>query len=104
MTYLRITGLSIDVVRWPLKMKRRHGVGDIEESMPGVIVRIATDAGIVGFGEASPWSVFTGTADANATGLNAYIRPLLTGADPLKVGAIMRAIEKALVGHSEGKA
>ena len=31
MSELRITGVAVDVVRWPLKMKRRHGVGDIEE-------------------------------------------------------------------------
>jgi muconate cycloisomerase len=104
MTDLRITGLAVDLVRWPLKMKRRHGVGDIEESMPGVIVKISTDAGIVGWGEASPWSVFTGTAEANASGIHAYLRPLLIGADPRRVGSLMRAIEKTLVGHTEGKA
>src|SRR5215218_7053817 len=104
MADLRITGLAVDVVRWPLKMKRRHGVGDIDESMPGAIVKISTDAGIVGWGEASPWSVFTGTAEANATGIHHYLRPLLIGADPMKVATIMRALEKALVGHTEGKA
>jgi muconate cycloisomerase len=104
MTDLRITGLALDVVRWPLKMKRRHGVGDIDESMPGVIVKITTDAGIVGWGEAAPWSVFTGTAEANATGIHHYLRPLLIGSDPLRIGALMRAIDKALVGHTEGKA
>ena len=31
MSELRITDVAVDVVRWPLKMKRRHGVGDIEE-------------------------------------------------------------------------
>ena len=104
MSDLHITGLAVDVVRWPLKMKRRHGIGDIDEWMPGAIVKITTDAGIVGWGEASPWSVFTGTAEANAAGIHHYLRPLLIGADPMKVGAIMRAIEKALVGHTEGKA
>jgi muconate cycloisomerase len=101
---LRITGVSVDVVRWPLKMKRRHGVGDIEASMPGAIVKIGTDGGIVGWGEASPWSVFTGTAEANAMGIHHYLRPLLVGADPLKISTLMRQIEKTLVGHSEGKA
>ncbi|MBI1775390.1 MAG: cycloisomerase [Proteobacteria bacterium] len=101
---IRIAGIAIDVVRWPLKMKRRHGVGDIEQSMPGVIVKITTDAGIVGWGEACPWSVFTGTAEANALGIHAYLRPLLIGADPLKVTTLMRKAEKALVGHTEGKA
>ena len=104
MSDLRITGLALDVVRWPLKMKRRHGVGDIDESMPGVIVKITTDAGIVGWGEAAPWAVFTGTAEANATGIHHYLRPLLIGSDPLRIGALMRAIDKALVGHTEGKA
>jgi len=101
---LRITGLSVDVVQWPLKMKRRHGVGDIERSMPGVIVKIETDAGIAGFGEAAPWSVFTGTAEANAGAIHTYMRPLLLGADPRRVVALMRSIEKNLVGHTEGKA
>jgi muconate cycloisomerase len=101
---LRITGVAVDVVRWPLKMKRRHGVGDIEESMPGAIVKISTNADIVGWGEASPWSVFTGTAEANATGIHRYLRPLLVGADPLKISTLMRQIEKTLVGHTEGKA
>jgi muconate cycloisomerase len=104
MSELRIRAVAVDVVRWPLKMKRRHGVGDIEESMPGVIVKITTDAGITGFGEAAPWSVFTGTAEANASGIHHYLRPLLIGADPLKIGALMRQIEKTLVGHTEGKA
>src|SRR6185369_7819200 len=102
MSELRITGVGVDVVRWPLKMKRRHGVGDIEESMPGAIVKISTDAGITGFGEAAPWSVFTGTAEANASGIHHYLRPLLIGADPLKIGSLMRQIEKILVGHTEG--
>jgi len=104
MSELRITGISVDVVRWPLKMKRRHGVGDIEESMPGAIVKISTSAGIVGWGEASPWSVFTGTAEANACGIHHYLRPLLIGADPLKISTLMRQVEKTLVGHTEGKA
>src|ERR1700674_2388453 len=104
MSELRITGLAVDVVRWPLKMKRRHGVGDIEESMPGAIVKITTNAGIVGWGEASPWSVFTGTAEANASGIHHYLRPIIIGADPLKISSLMRQIDKALVGHTEGKA
>ena len=72
--------------------------------MPGVIVKISTNAGIVGWGEASPWSVFTGTAEANASAIHLYMRPLVVGADPLKVSTLMRQIEKTIVGHPEGKA
>ena len=49
MSELRITGVAIDVIRWPLKMKRRHGVGDIEASMPGAVVKTTTNANIVGW-------------------------------------------------------
>ena len=72
--------------------------------MPGAIVKISTNAGIVGWGEASPWSVFTGTAEANASAIHLYMRPLVVGADPLKVSTLMRQIEKTIVGHPEGKA
>src|SRR5699024_2540356 len=80
MSDLRITGMDVHLVRWPLRMKRRHGVGDIDQSMPGVIVRLTTDGGLVGWGEAAPWSVFTGTAEGNAQALHAYLRPLVLGA------------------------
>lgn len=101
---LRIATLAVFLVHWPLKMKRRHGVGDIERTMPGVIVRIATDAGIVGWGEAAPWAVFTGTAEANAQAIHVYFRPLLIGADPGRVTTIMEALDHAAVGHGEAKA
>ena len=104
MTDLRITAVATHLVRWPLKMKRRHGVGDIEQSMPGVIVRIATDGGLVGWGEAAPWSVFTGTAEAAAAAIHTYLRPLLIGADPGAITPFLVAADHAVVGHPEAKA
>jgi len=104
MSDIKITGLEVDLVRWPLKMKRRHGVGDIEQAMPGAIVKLTTDAGIVGWGEAAPWAGFTGTAEANALGIHTYLRPLLVGADPFQVTRLMERADKMLVGHTEGKA
>ena len=101
---LSIAGVAVDVVRWPLKMRRRHGVGDIAQSLPGAIVKITTTAGITGWGEAAPWSVFTGTAEANASAIHHYLRPVLVGADPLKISSLMRRVEQTLVGHTEAKA
>lgn len=101
---LKIAGLDVHLVSWPLKMKRRHGVGDIERAMPGVIVKLTTDGGLVGWGEAAPWAVFTGTAEANALAIHTYLRPLLIGADPFDLTRIMAQADKAVVGHPEGKA
>jgi len=101
---LRITGIVVDLVRWPLKMKRQHGVGGVQHEMPGAIVKITTDAGITGWGEVAPWSVFTGTAEQNVSGIATYMKPLLIGADPRKVTTLMGEIDHVLTGHSEGKA
>jgi len=101
---LTITALEIFLVRWPLKMKRRHGVGDIERTMPGVIVKMTTDAGLIGWGEASPWAVFTGIAESCVAAIDVYFRPLLIGADPTDITALMNAIERAVVAHTEAKA
>ena len=101
---LTITALEIFLVRWPLKMKRRHGVGDIERTMPGVIIKIATDAGLVGWGEAAPWAVFTGTAESCAAAIDVYFRPKLIGADPTAITALMDVLEHEVVAHTEAKA
>lgn len=101
---LRITDITVHLVNWPLRMKRRHGVGDIDVSMPGVILRIDTDGGITGWGEAAPWAVFTGTAEGNAAAVGRYLRPVLIGADPMRVASLLRAMDKAVTGHTEAKA
>lgn len=96
--------MDVFLVRWPLKMKRRHGVGDIAEAMPGVLLRRETGDGIVGWGEAAPWSVFTGTAEGNAQALHVYVRPVVLGADTAEITLVMQRAEKAVVGHPEAKA
>jgi len=99
-----IVSMALHLVDWPLRMKRRHGVGDVERSMPGVIVELRTRDGLTGWGEAAPWSVFSGTAEGCAQALHVYLRPLFEGAEPRDLPRLMRAADRALVGHPEAKA
>lgn len=101
---LAIARIEVTLTRWPLRMKRRHGVGDIERSMPGVVLKLTTQGGLVGWGEAAPWSVFSGTAEANAAALDVYLRPLTIGRSAHEVQTILDAAEHAVVGHAEAKA
>ena len=101
---LIIARMEVTLTRWPLRMKRRHGVGDIERSMPGVILKLTTEDGLVGWGEAAPWSVFSGTAEANAAALDVYLRPLVIGRSAHDVQIILDAADHAVVGHAEAKA
>lgn len=99
-----IDALSVRLVRWPLRMKRRHGVGDVETALPGVIVELRTRDGLVGWGEAAPWSVFSGTAEAAAAALHVYLRPLVIGRRADEIAVIMGEADRTIVGHPEAKA
>lgn len=99
-----IESMAVHLVSWPLRMKRRHGVGDVEHAMPGVVLRLQTRAGRVGWGEAAPWSVFSGTAEGCAQALQVYLRPLVMGQTPQQLPRLLRDADRALVGHAEAKA
>lgn len=99
-----IQAMTVYLVSWPLRMKRRHGVGDVEHHMPGVILELTTREGLIGWGEAAPWSVFSGTAEACAQALHVYLRPLVLGTRPESIAGLMRSADRVLVGHAEAKA
>ncbi|MGH7155304.1 MAG: enolase C-terminal domain-like protein, partial [Acetobacteraceae bacterium] len=69
-----------------------------------ILLKLTTDAGITGWGEASPWAVFTGTAEANAAALSTWFRPILLNADPFRVSTLMHQAEQAVVHCTEAKA
>jgi len=101
---IKITAMTVFVTDIPVRLMRRHGSGDVAGSVKNAIVKLETDAGITGWGDAAPWAVFTGTAEANALGIHTYLRPLLIGADPFRIEALMAAADHAVVGHPEAKA
>lgn len=72
--------------------------------MRNAILKLETDAGITGWGDAAPWAVFTGTIEAVAAALNVYLRPILVGADPTRIEELLDAADHAVVGHPEAKA
>src|SRR5512143_4042329 len=95
--------MTVFVTEIPVRLMRRHGSGDVAGSVKNAILKLETDAGITGWGDAAPWAVFTGTIEANVAALHVYLRPLLIGADPFRIEALMEA-DHAVVGHPEAKA
>src|SRR5690606_38077376 len=93
----------VHTVNVPTKAVHSHGSGDVS-GIVAVLLELTTDTGITGWGEASPWPVFTGTAQANASALHVHLRPHLLGQDPLQVEVLMSKAGKVLVGHNEAKA
>ncbi len=101
---IRITDISVFTVRLPVRTIHSHGIGDVGGAVTNVLLKLGTDAGIVGWGEAAPWAAFTGSAEASAAALNTYLRPLLHGADLFRINALMQQAEQAVVHCTEAKA
>jgi muconate cycloisomerase len=98
-----INYMSVRLVQWPLKMKRSHGVGDIAVRMPGVILELRTTDGRTGWGEAAPWSVFSGTAEAAFAALDVYLRPMVVGRSDADRAVILAEADDLIVAHPEAK-
>src|SRR5260221_1867510 len=96
--------MPVFVTEIPVRLMRRHGSGDVAGTVKNAILKLETDAGITGWGDAAPWAVFTGTIEANVAALHVYLRPHLLGADPFRIEALMTEADHAVVGHPEAKA
>jgi muconate cycloisomerase len=97
-----IQSMRVHIINIPAKAVHSHGSGDVSR-INSVILELVTDTGITGWGEASPWPVFTGTAEANAAALNVHLRPHLMGQDPVQVEKHLNTAGKVIVGHNEAK-
>ncbi|HWX49945.1 MAG TPA: enolase C-terminal domain-like protein [Roseomonas sp.] len=98
-----IERMRVFLVESPIKMARAQGVGAVKGSVKRVLLELTTRDGIVGWGEAAPWEVFTGTPEGAFAALDTYLRPLVTGADARRLRTLMAAMDRALIGHPESK-
>jgi len=102
MNHPTIQTIRVHTVNIPAKAVHSHGSGDVG-GIHSVILEVVTDSGVTGWGEASPWPVFTGTAEGSAAALHVHLRPHLIGQDPIQVEKHLNTANKYLVGHNEAK-
>jgi len=99
-----IDRMTVTLARLPVRSRRSHGIGDVAGTTAHVILRLETSEGVVGWGEAAPWPVFAGTAEATMVALATYLHPFVIGADPRDISGIMASADAALAGHGDAKA
>ncbi|MEW2916381.1 enolase C-terminal domain-like protein [Ruegeria sp. ANG10] len=99
-----ITGFDLWHLELPVTSRRDHGIGSVEGSCEVVILRLTSEGGSEGFGEASPWSVFTGTPEATYAALDRYIRPLVVGSRVADRAGIMAKAAHGVAHCTEAKA
>jgi muconate cycloisomerase len=100
----KIVGFDVWHLQLPVNARRDHGIGSVEHVVDIVVLRLTSESGAVGFGEASPWSVFTGSAEASYAALDRYIRPLVVGQTIDHRAKIMADAFKSVAHCTEAKA
>jgi len=100
----RITAMDLWHLKLPVNARRDHGIGSVEHAVDIVVLRLTSEDGSQGWGEASPWVVFTGSAEASFAALDRYLRPLVVGRKLADRAAIMADAQSALAHCTEAKA
>lgn len=103
MTVATVERIRLFFIESPIKMARLQGVGNVKGTVKRVLVELTASDGVVGWGEAAPWEVFTGTAEAAFAAIDVYLRPALIGKPVRRVRATMAELDRVLVGHAEAK-
>src|SRR6266581_6433849 len=110
-TSVRIAQLETTAVALPVRREWRwRGLG--VELGRWVIVRVHSDEGLVGFGEATPlpdwggdFNRFAGETPATVVHVvEELLAPALEGADPFDIEAIVERMDSVVKGHTYAKA
>ncbi len=99
-----IVAMDVWHLQLPVNARRDHGIGSVENNVDIVVLCLTSEDGTKGFGEASPWVVFTGSAEASFAALDRYIRPLVVGQKIGNRAGIMANAAKAVAHCTEAKA
>jgi len=100
----KIIALDLWHLALPVNARRDHGIGTVENTVEVIVVRLTAENGTTGWGEASPWSVFTGSAEASFAALDRYMRPHVVGQKLSDRAAIMDIAHKSVAHCTEAKA
>ncbi len=95
--------IRLFLIESPIRMARLQGVGNVKGTVKRVLLELTASDGTIGWGEAAPWEVFTGTPEAALAALDIYLRPILLGRPIRHIRETMALLDKALVGHAEAK-
>jgi muconate cycloisomerase len=94
---MKILSVESIITRPPIRHPARLGVGALTH-VDAVIVKIETDAGIIGVGECSPWAVFAENAFAIKATIDHFLGPAVVGLSAFHVEKILLAMDGAHYG------
>ena len=99
---MKITRIETIPIKVPLKREFaiRSGRGGAHTTSPFLLVKVHTDEGLIGVGEASCTPRWSGEDQVTGAHLiQTYLEPLLMGANPLEVEALSQKFRLAFAGN-----
>ncbi len=101
---MKITDIKLGYISVPLKKPFRTALRSVN-SIEDIVVKIETDTGNVGYGEAPPTGVITGdTAGAITGAIKDHIKKHLMGMDIENMEEIMLKLDRSVVKNTSAKA
>jgi len=88
---LKITGVEIFLFDIPLTSPFRIAIGEMSAAND-LLIRVRTDQGLVGLGEACPFPPITGETQATNAAAARAMRDMVIGKDPLAIDDLVRLI------------
>lgn len=103
-TTMKIQEIRIGKVSIPLKKPFKTALR-VVHSAEDIIIKVVTDSGAVGYGNAPPTAVITGdTQGSVATAIREFIAPKIIGMPIDNLEAIMTALDSAMIHNSSARA
>ncbi len=100
---MKITDLKVEVVKIPLKKPFRIAFA-VQDHSVNVLVKVMTDEGIWGIGEAAPFEPVTGESTATVLEVLKVFKQGLIGMDAFNIEGIHEMMNRLFVGNSAAKA
>lgn len=103
---------SVEAVPFALPIRRRFRWNGLDQELGEfVLVRITTDEGLIGYGEATPLATWGGehgrhggeTLATVCTIVDKVLRPHLVGLDPTAISSIVPLMDTLVIGHTYAK-
>lgn len=101
---MKIENIEVGIIEVPLRKPFKTALRTVE-SVRDIVVRVTTDTGHIGYGEAAPTAVITGdTLGSIRCAIEDYIKPQIIGLELSNIEEIMSRIDRSLVRNTSAKA
>lgn len=100
---MKLTDMKVELVKIPLKKPFRIAFA-VQDHSVNVLVKLITDEGVWGIGEAAPFEPVTGENASTVVEVLKLFQQGLMGRDPMDIEGIHQMMDKLISGNTAAKA